>query len=61
MPTHRLFLYGVWIARVLQIYSGGLGILAGDHCIRSAGDLKLPFVELDSCTSLAISTTYHWW
>ena len=28
-----------------QIYSGGLGILAGDH-IRSAGDLKLPFVGI---------------
>jgi starch phosphorylase len=27
----------------LQIYSGGLGILAGDHC-KSASDLGLPFV-----------------
>jgi starch phosphorylase len=27
----------------LQIYSGGLGVLAGDHC-KSASDLGLPFV-----------------
>src|SRR4029077_10475050 len=27
----------------LPIYSGGLGILAGDHC-KAASDLRLPFV-----------------
>ena len=27
----------------MQIYSGGLGILAGDHC-KSASDAALPFV-----------------
>jgi glycogen phosphorylase len=29
----------------LQIYSGGLGVLAGDHC-KSASDLGLPFVAV---------------
>ena len=29
----------------LQIYSGGLGILAGDHC-KTASDLNLPFVAV---------------
>ena len=29
----------------LQIYSGGLGILAGDHC-KAASDLGLPFVAV---------------
>ena len=29
----------------LQIYSGGLGILAGDHC-KSASDLGLPFIAV---------------
>jgi len=29
----------------LQIYSGGLGVLAGDHC-KSASDLGLPFVGI---------------
>ena len=29
----------------LPIYSGGLGILAGDHC-KAASDLKLPFVGI---------------
>lgn len=29
----------------LPIYSGGLGVLAGDHC-KSAGDLGLPFVAV---------------
>lgn len=29
----------------LPIYSGGLGILAGDHC-KSASDLRLPFVAV---------------
>lgn len=29
----------------LQIYSGGLGILAGDHC-KAASDLSLPFVAV---------------
>lgn len=30
---------------VLSIYSGGLGVLSGDHC-KSASDLGLPFVAL---------------
>ena len=29
----------------LPIYSGGLGILAGDHC-KAASDLRLPFVAV---------------
>jgi starch phosphorylase len=29
----------------LQIYSGGLGVLAGDHC-KSASDLGLPFIGM---------------
>jgi glycogen phosphorylase len=29
----------------LQIYSGGLGVLAGDHC-KSASDLDLPFASM---------------
>ena len=29
----------------LPIYSGGLGILAGDHC-KSASDMRLPFVGM---------------
>ncbi|MEK7735055.1 MAG: DUF3417 domain-containing protein, partial [Pseudomonadota bacterium] len=29
----------------VQIYSGGLGILAGDHC-KAASDLNLPFVAV---------------
>jgi len=29
----------------LPVYSGGLGILAGDHC-KSASDLRLPFVAV---------------
>ena len=33
------------IAEYFQIYSGGLGVLAGDH-LRSASDLRLPFVAV---------------
>ena len=29
----------------MQIYSGGLGVLAGDHC-KSASDAALPFIGL---------------
>ncbi|HRB22048.1 MAG TPA: DUF3417 domain-containing protein, partial [Nitrosomonas sp.] len=29
----------------LPIYSGGLGILAGDHC-KAASDMRLPFVAI---------------
>ena len=32
----------------LQIYSGGLGILAGDH-LKSASDLGLPLVGVGIC------------
>ena len=41
--TDRVFLGRVRAARILPIYSGGLGILAGDHC-KTASDLGLPFV-----------------
>jgi len=33
------------IAACLRIYSGGLGVLSGDHC-KTASDLGLPFVAL---------------
>jgi len=33
------------IATCLRVYSGGLGVLSGDHC-KTASDLGLPFVAL---------------
>ena len=42
-PRIAYFCMEFGLHEFFQIYSGGLGILAGDH-IRSAGDLKLPFV-----------------
>ena len=42
-PRIAYFCMEYGLHEFFQIYSGGLGILAGDH-IRSAGDLKLPFV-----------------
>jgi glycogen phosphorylase len=42
-PNIAYFCMEFGLHESFQIYSGGLGILAGDH-IRSAGDLKLNFV-----------------
>ena len=42
-PSIAYFCMEFGLHESFQIYSGGLGILAGDH-IRSAGDLKLDFV-----------------
>ncbi len=42
------------ISRSLPIYSGGLGILAGDH-VKTASDLGLPFIAVGSSTSTATS------
>ncbi|GJQ63252.1 MAG: alpha-glucan phosphorylase [Melioribacteraceae bacterium] len=36
------------LTECLQIYSGGLGILSGDH-VKSASDLGLPFVAVGLC------------
>ncbi len=44
-PKIAYFCMEFGLHEFLQIYSGGLGILAGDH-IRSAGDLKVPFVGI---------------
>ncbi len=44
-PRIAYFCMEFGLHEFFQIYSGGLGILAGDH-IRSAGDLKLPFVGI---------------
>jgi starch phosphorylase len=41
--NHRLFLGGIWPARMSPIYSGGLGVLSGDHT-KEASDLGLPFI-----------------
>ena len=38
----------------LPIYSGGLGILAGDHC-KTASDMRLPFVGVGLLTGRDIS------
>lgn len=48
MPDRRDFLVAYFSAEfglheTLPIYSGGLGVLAGDHC-KSASDLGIPFV-----------------
>ena len=40
-----LFFGGVRPARVMPVYSGGLGVLAGDH-IKSASDLDIPLVGI---------------
>jgi starch phosphorylase len=39
----------------LPIYSGGLGILAGDHC-KAASDMGLPFIGIGCFTARAISS-----
>lgn len=44
-PSIAYFCMEFGLHEFFQIYSGGLGILAGDH-IRSAGDAKLPFVGI---------------
>ncbi len=44
-PRIAYFCMEFGLHEFFQIYSGGLGILAGDH-IRSAGDLKMPFVGI---------------
>ena len=40
----------------MQIYSGGLGVLAGDHC-KSASDAALPFIGSASSTGVATSAS----
>jgi len=44
-PTDRILLDGVRGRRGLPNYSGGLGILAGDH-LKSASDLGLPLIAV---------------
>jgi len=48
IPDHDLISYSCaefGVHESLPIYSGGLGILAGDHC-KTASDLGLPFVAI---------------
>src|SRR5205807_4445281 len=40
-----IFFRRVWRARITPGYSGGLGVLAGDH-IKSASDLDIPLVGI---------------
>jgi starch phosphorylase len=46
-PTDQIayFCFEFGFHESLPIYSGGLGILAGDHC-KAASDLRLPFVGI---------------
>ena len=45
-PLSHIFLQNLDLTECLQIYSGGLGVLAGDH-LKSASDLGIPLVGLD--------------
>ncbi len=47
-PVVAYFSFEFGIAPSLPIYSGGLGILAGDH-LKSASDLNLPLVGVGLC------------
>jgi starch phosphorylase len=47
-PVVAYFSFEFGIAPALPIYSGGLGILAGDH-LKSASDLNLPLVGVGLC------------
>ena len=44
------------ITEVLPQYSGGLGILAGDH-LKAASDLGVPLIGVGSCTRPATSSS----
>ena len=44
-PVVAYFSMEFMLSETLPIYSGGLGILAGDHC-KAASDLGIPFVGL---------------
>lgn len=47
-PVIAYFSFEYGISRCLPIYSGGLGILAGDH-LKSASDLNVPLVGVGLC------------